>query len=80
MSWEKSLLRRVAEVEELSIVLRAKAALDAFLIMTELRSDLSFDRHMPEGLSLDDNVRPASQGVIEDRAAGFLKVDLEPIG
>ena len=47
MRWEKSLLRRVAEVEELSIVLRAKAALDAFLIMTELRSDLSFDRHIP---------------------------------
>ena len=46
MSWVNNLLRRVAEVDGLSIELRAKAALDAFLSMTELRSDLSFDRHI----------------------------------
>ena len=29
---------------------------------------------------MDDNVRPVVLGVIKDRVAGFLKVDLEPIG
>ena len=29
---------------------------------------------------MDDNVRPVGLGVIEDRVAGFLKVDIEPIG
>ena len=33
---------------DLSIELRAKAALDAFLSMTELGSIFSFDRHMPK--------------------------------
>ena len=47
INWENNLLRRVADVVELSIELRAKAALEAFLSIIELRSVLSLDKHTP---------------------------------
>ena len=47
ISWLKSLLMVVAETVLSSMVDRAKAARDAFLSITELRSYLDPERHSP---------------------------------